>query len=112
MQLPFFVKEFNSNDWKENPRKRKQFLKSILRDEIPIGKTKEEIIDLFGMEKNIRNKNRWSYFLYKSKWPNRRTFVLAMYFKKDKVERIEVEYRYKIKYRIFWYLIIIRETEI
>jgi len=98
--LLFFNKRFDSKTWKGKPSERKRFIKQLIKDNLPIDKTKEEIRDLFGTENNLMENNRWSYFVYKSIWNRRRNYVLALYFKDNRVVKMEIEYRYKKKFRV------------
>lgn len=101
MLLLFFNKKFDSKVWKEEPEKRKYFLNDILKHNSPVGKTKEEIENLFGTDNNFIDNNRWSYFVFKSFWHKKRRHVLALYFENNSVARIEIEYRVKKKLKPF-----------
>jgi len=98
--LLLFNREFDSKTWKEKPSERKYFLKQLTKDNLLIGKTKEEIENLFGRENNLAENNRWSYFVYKSFWRRGRNYVLAFYFEDNRVVKMETEYRYKKKFRV------------
>lgn len=93
-------KKFDSKTWKTKPSKRKYFIKNIVKKQIAIGKTREEIEKLFGMENNLVGNSRWSYYIYRDFWNKSKDYVLAFYFEDNKVVRTEIECRYKQKFRV------------
>lgn len=93
-------KKFDSKTWKTKPLKRKYFVRNIVKKQIAIGKTKEEIEKLFGMENNLVENSRWSYYIYRDFWNKSKDYVLALYFEDGKVARTEIECRYKQKFRV------------
>ncbi len=53
--------QFDSILWKTHPEKRKTLVNNIFRFKIPVGKSKKEILELFGNEPHIYSSGNWSY---------------------------------------------------
>ena len=55
--------EFDKTLWLEDREKRKYMVSSIINNNLIIGLTKKEIIDLLGFEFNDIHSNTWSYYI-------------------------------------------------
>lgn len=59
-------KEFRSDLWKKLTSYRNKVAKNIIRQNCLFGKSKSEIIKLFGEEENYYDLDEWSYFVKKN----------------------------------------------
>ncbi|WP_267283142.1 hypothetical protein [Chryseobacterium luquanense] len=81
--------QFNSILWKTCPEKRKTLVNDIFKFNIPIGKSKKEICELFGHEPYIHTTRTWSYPVESDKFGN--PFIsLSLYFKDEIVTSIRL----------------------
>jgi hypothetical protein len=84
--------QFDSILWKTCPKKRKTLVNDIFKFKIPIGKSQNEIRELFGPEPRIYTSMTWSYPVESDKFGN--TLIsLSLYFKDEIVTSIRLKIR-------------------
>lgn len=82
------VNSFDSQAWKVDENRRNCYVTYILKSKMTMGKTKEDIKNLFGEEGNYSPFDRWTYFIGKGfLWRK----YLVFYFKEGKVDKVKVE---------------------
>lgn len=88
-------KEFRIDLWNKFTSYRKKVVRTIIRQNCLVGKSKDEIIRLFGKEENYYDLNEWSYFVKKNLFGGE-TYLLV-HFVGDFVEtqRLFTIYSYK-----------------
>lgn len=59
-------KEFRSDLWKKLTSYRNKVAKTIIRQDCLVGKSKSEVVKLFGQEENYYDLDEWSYFVKKN----------------------------------------------
>jgi hypothetical protein len=84
--------QFDSILWKTRPEKRKTLVNDIFKFKVPIGKSKKEILELFGHEPRIYASMTWSYPVESDKFGNTR-ISLSLYFKDEIVTDIRLKIR-------------------
>lgn len=91
--VPIHLNQFDSAIWKSDPSKRKFYIRYILRHQIGMGKTKEEIICYFGEDARIYTQgDRWSFAIADR---GRKRYSLVFYFINNKVVKMREEFKYK-----------------
>ncbi|MCX8525529.1 hypothetical protein OF897_16575 [Chryseobacterium formosus] len=82
--------QFDSILWKTRPEKRKTLVNDIFKFNVPIGKSKKEILELFGYAPHIHTSMTWSYPVESDKFGNT-LMLLSLYFKDEIVTSIKIE---------------------
>lgn len=82
-------KDFDSQVWKNNPKKRRCYIKNILSNPLFIGKDKTEVKEIFGISESYSAyPNRWSYHVYTGR---KKRYYLAFYFSEERLADIRYE---------------------
>ncbi len=82
--------DFNKHEWKENKEERYKMSRDIIKSEMLIGKTKEEVIEVLGNDFYMYNENHIAYDLgFVPGFANIDPDVLDIYFEKGKVIKVE-----------------------
>jgi hypothetical protein len=55
------AKKFHSENWKSNQEKRYEMTKDLLESRILMGKTKDQVVALLGLEDNAIESDKWVY---------------------------------------------------
>ena len=88
--ITFYISDnFNQEEWKHNEYERYRMTEDIIENQILLGKTKNEIIELLGNDYNICNENEITYFI--GQVPglfNIDPSVLSIHFKNGKVIKV------------------------
>ena len=80
---------FNKQKWDENKEERYKMSKNIIKSEILIGKTKDEVIELLGNDFSTYDENHIAYELgFVPELFNIDPDVLDIYFENGKVVRV------------------------
>jgi hypothetical protein len=83
------TKEFNETGWRTEKEKRYEMTKDIIENDLLIGKTKEEIINILGDDYFKYNEDHWGYDVgFVPGLLNIDPDVLDIHFKDDKVESV------------------------
>ncbi len=82
------INDFDSEIWKQNDKKRNCFVRYVMKSNMALGKTKEDIKKLFGQEGNYFPFDRWTYFIGRGILGSR---YLVFYFREEKVNKVKVE---------------------
>ncbi|MDQ1162430.1 hypothetical protein QE422_002798 [Chryseobacterium sp. SORGH_AS 447] len=82
--------QFDSILWKTRPEQRKTLVNDIFKFKIPIGKSKKEILELFGYEPHIYTSRAWSYPVESDKLGNP-LISLSLYFEDEIVTSIRLK---------------------
>lgn len=94
--------EFRSDLWKKLTSYRNKVVKTIIRKNYLIGKSKDEIIQLFGKEDNYYDLDEWSYFVKKNVFGGE-TFLLV-HFKGEYVTTQKLYTVYNVGDEAVWTL--------
>ena len=88
--ITFYISDnFNKEEWKHNEYERYRMTEDIIENQILLGKTKNEIIELLGNDYNICNENEITYFIgHVPGLFNIDPSVLAIYFNNGKVVKV------------------------
>lgn len=82
--------DFSKKEWDENKEERYKMSDDIIKNEVLIGKTKEEVIELLGDEFYTYNENHMAYDLgFVPGFFNIDPDVLDIYFEKGKVIKVD-----------------------
>lgn len=80
--------EFRSDLWKNYISSRVSLVKTILNQRIAVGKNKEEVKEILGIEDNYYHLDEWAYFI-KNNFLGGKTYLL-LDFDGDKVEDLKL----------------------
>jgi len=84
-------RQFDSRRWKSVPRDRRYYIKSVLRNQSYIGKSRAEIEELFGINESSNGFiSRCSYYIHTK---GKKKYYLAFYYNDDQLEDIRYEYK-------------------
>lgn len=90
-------RKFSARDWQERPSRRKYYVKHIIDSDMAIGKTKDEILELFGFDRKVYVNGVWSYEIPNTSILQAPRF-LTFYFNEDgRVEKVRIRVRQRAK---------------
>lgn len=84
------INAFDSDLWKDDEQKRNILAKYLMKSNMLMGKTRDEVINLLGQEGNYFPFERWTYYIGNGILGSR---YMVLYFKEDKVVKVLTGFR-------------------
>lgn len=91
--MPFFQKHINAFDsdlWRDDDQKRNVLVKYVIKSNMLMGKTRDDVKRILGQEDNYFPFDRWTYYIGKGLLGNR---YMVLYFNENKVTKVRTEFR-------------------